>query len=273
MNQPVARLSERFIPILTLLLLSTPLSYIGDVCHETGHGLLALAQGGTFTGIVIGRTESYALANSYLVSIGGWMGQYALAAFVVLLSWGFKPKSFLGKSAVVMLVLQNLINPPAYMASLQGDSARTLQILEATGIGNPESLAILESAATVLMLIGLYVSWRIVRTYFSGIFQWASRRRSSLASLLFVGGSAASVWYAYSPLEGSVAITNPFIQSLFFLAFLIVFSFVVIPRPVSSLTRAMNAGPSLVTFAFVILLFLEAQLVYFFVLPVTIPFP
>jgi hypothetical protein len=39
------------------------------------------------------------------------------------------------------------------------------------------------------------------------------------------------------------------------------------------LSRVVSTGPSPVTFTFVTLLFLEAQLVYFFVLPVTIPFP
>lgn len=273
MSSVIARLSERFIPILTLLLLSAPLSYIGDFCHETGHGLLALAQGGTFTGVVIGQSGSYALANSYLVSIGGWIGQYALAAFVLLISWRFKPKSFLARSTVAMLVLQNLIAQPAYIASLQGDSARTFQVLEATGIGQQASVALLESVALVLLLVGVYVSWRIVRTYFSEVFQWASSRRSSLASTLFVAGSAASVWFAYSSLGESMVITNTLTQVLFFMAFLVAFAFVVIPPPSLSLTRANNSGPSIVTFAFVILLFLEAQLVCYFVLPVTIPFP
>jgi len=272
MNPWAATLSDRFIPVLTLLLLSTPLSYIGDICHETGHGLLALAQGGTFTGIVIGQGASYALANSYLVSIGGWIGQYVLASVVLLLYWVFKPKSFLARSAVALLVLQNTVNQPGYIASLQGDSAGTLQVLEATGIGQQASVAFLESVALVLLLIGVYVSWRIVRTYFSETFQWTSRRRSRMASILFVGGVAAISWFSFSSIGDWVA-TNALTQFLLFMAFLLVLAFVVIPSAPSSWQRAKDSGPSLATLVFVVLLFVEAQLVYFFVLPVTIPYP
>jgi hypothetical protein len=169
--------------------------------------------------------------------------------------------------------LQNLTAPPPYIASLQGDSARTLQVLQATGIGQQASTALLESAAIALLLVGGYVSWRIMRKYFSEVFLWLSSLRSSLASAFFVAGGAATVWFAYSSLGESVMITNSLAQVLFYMAFLIVFAFIVIPPPPSSSTRANDSGPSIVTFVFVILLFLEAQLVYYFVLPVTVPFP
>ena len=82
------------------------------------------------------------IGKPYLVWIGGWMGQYALAIAALLLYWSVKPRSFLGRSVLVVLIVQNLISEPPYIASLQGDSAGTLKVLEATGISGWQSVAI-----------------------------------------------------------------------------------------------------------------------------------
>jgi hypothetical protein len=266
-------LSDRFIPVLTLLLLSTPLSYFGTLFHEEGHGFLALAQGGTFAGIVIDRGEAFALANSYLVSIGGWIGDYVLLAVVLVLSWRLKPKSFLAQSAVAMLVLHETIGPPGYVASLQGDSAATLQVLEATGIGWGASVAILESIALVLLALGAWLSWKIFRTYFSQVFPWIERRRSGLASILFVVLVTTSILAAYAPMKESVLASNAVNQALIAVAILMVLSFVAIPPAPRTWQRQKDWGSRYPAFAFALLLFIEAELVYFFVLPVTITFP
>jgi hypothetical protein len=268
-----ATLSDRFIPILTLLLLSTPLSYIGTIFHEEGHGFLALAQGGTFTGIVIGQNEAFALANSYLVSIGGWIGQYVLLVIVLGLSWRLKPKSFLARSAIAMLVLHETIDEPAYIASLQGDSAGTLQVLEATGIGRGASVAILESIALVLLAFGAWLSWRVFRTYFMQVFPWVERRRSGLASILFVVLAIATVFAVLAPKEVSVLATNGISQALVFVAVLMAISFIAIPPAPQAWQRPKDWGGRYPAFAFVLLLLAETELVYFFVLPITIPFP
>jgi hypothetical protein len=264
-------LSDRFIPILTLLLLSTPLSYLGAMFHEEGHGLLALAQGGTFTGIVIGRDASYALASSYLVSIGGWIGQYLLLLIVLVLSWRLKPKSFLAQSVVAILVLHESIDQPGYMASLQGDSASTLRVLEAAGIGHVPSVAILKSIALVLLVVGTYVSWRVLRTYFSRVFPWIEKRRSSEASILFVVLSAITVYASFTPIGETVIVSNPVDQVLFFAAFLVLLSFLAIPPAPQSWQKPKDRGSPYPAFAFALLLLIEAELVYFFVLPITIP--
>jgi hypothetical protein len=269
-----AALTDRIVPILTLLLLSTPLTYIGTIFHEEGHGLLALAQGGTFTGIVIGQGPSYALASSYLVPIGGWIGDYVLLVMVLLLSWILKPRSFLARSVVAMLVLFESIGPPAYIASLQGDSAATLHILEATGIGYGASVAILESVALVLFLAAAYVSWRVFRPYFSQSFPWITRRRASLAAISFVVASEAIILAGnVSPVFGTTMALVSVVQVAIFAAFLVGFSLLAIPAAPPDSTGRPDGGPSTSTVVFVVLLFIEAQLVFFFVLPITIPFP
>jgi hypothetical protein len=268
-----AALSDRFIPILTLLLLSTPLSYIGAFFHEEGHGLLALAQGGTFTGIVIGRDVSYALANSYLVSIGGWMGQYVLLLITLGLSWRLRPNSFLAQSTVAMLVLHESIDQPGYMASLQGDSAGTLHLLEAAGIGQGASVALLESIAFLLLGVGMYVSWRVFRTYFSRVFPWLERKRASEASVLFVVLGAVTVFAGFTPIGETGIVSNPFDQALFFAAFLILLSFFAVPPAPLSWKKVRKMSTSYAAFAFALLVFIEAELVYLFVPPITIPFP
>jgi hypothetical protein len=268
-----ATLSDRLVPVLTLLLLSTPLSYIGTIFHEEGHGFLAVAQGGTFTGILIGQNEAFALANSYLVSIGGWIGQYVLLVIVLVLSWKLKPKSFLARSVVAMLVLHETIDQPAYIASLQGDSAATLQVLERTGIGWGASVAILESIALVLLVLGAWLSWRVFRTYFLQVFPWVESRRSGQASLLFVVLAVAPTFVTLAPTEVSVLAAYGISQALVFVAVLMVISFVVIPPPPQTWQRPKDWGGRYPAFAFVLLLLAETELVYFFVLPITIPFP
>jgi hypothetical protein len=265
--------SNRLVPVLALLLLETPLNWIGGVCHEGGHGLVALAQGGTFTGILFTESGSYALASSYLVWIGGWMGQYALAVAGLLLLWWLKPRSFLGRSVLVILIVQNLISEPPYIASLQGDSAAALSVLEAAGFGKLPSIAILEALALILALIGIYVAWRIVKTYVSNVFLWIGSRRASWASLLFVAGSAAYVWFGNMVPSESVLTANIIFQVVSFAAFLVIFSLFVIPRPPIESLGIPKGGPTTATLVFIILLFIEAQLFYFFALPITIPFP
>jgi hypothetical protein len=268
-----AALTDRVIPILTLLLLSFPLSYIGTIFHEEGHGLLALAQGGTFTGIIIGQGSSYALASSYLVSIGGWIGEYVLLVIVLGLSWILKLRSFLGRSVVAMLVLQESIGQPAYIASLQGDSAATLHILEGTGIGHGTSVAILESVALGLFLVAAYVSWRVFRQYLSQSFPWITRRRASMAAISFVvAGEALILAENISPV-GTALSLDSVVQIAIFAAFLVGLSLLAIPAAPSESVGRRDGGPSVSTVVFVILLFVEAQLVFFFVLPIMIPFP
>ena len=274
MNRRIEEVSRRFVPFLALLLLETSISWVGLVCHEGGHGLLALAQGGTFTGILITQSGSaYALASSSLVSIGGWIGQYALAIAALLLYWKAKPKSFLGRSVLALLIVQNLTNEPPYIASLQGDSAATLGVLEATGVGRLTSIAALEVTAVVLGIAGIYGAWRIFRTYLSNVFSWMGNRRASLASLLFVVGTAAFSWFADLVPGESVIATNLTFQLVSFVGFLIIFSLIVIPPAPVGTTSAPEGGPTIPALAFIVLLFAEAQIVILFVLPVTIPFP
>ena len=264
-----AALTDRIVPILTLLLLYSPLSYVGTIFHEEGHGLLALAQGGTFSGIVITREGSYAFANSYLVSIGGWIGEYVLLVIVLVLSWKLKPRGFLTRSVVAMLVLLETIDQPGYIASLEGDSAATLQILEATGLGWGISVAILESVALVLFLVAAYVSWRVFRTYFSQTFPWITRRRASLVAISFVVAGEVLILSAnfYS------VILSPVVQIAAFAAILVGVSLLAIPAAPPDSTARRDGRPSISTVVFVVLLFIEVQLVFFFVLPITIPFP
>jgi hypothetical protein len=269
----IESISRRLIPLLALLLLETPMNWVGLICHEGGHGVVALAQGGTFTGILLTQTVSYAMANSSLTSIGGWMGQYALAIAALLLYRRIKPRSFLGRSVLAVLIVQNLIGEPPYIASLQGDSAATLGILEKAGFGSFPSIAILEIAALVLGVIGVYGAWRIFRTYLSGTFSWIGGRRASWASLIFVIGSAAYAWFAdLVPTEAAVA-NNLLFQAVSLAAFLAVFSLVVIPPMRTGSPAVLDRGPTTATVVFVVLLFVEAQLVYLFVLPIMIPIP
>ncbi|HXW94760.1 MAG TPA: hypothetical protein VEJ19_03540 [Nitrososphaerales archaeon] len=273
MNPTGSALSTRFIPLLTFLLLNTPLSYIGDIFHEEGHCFLAIAQGGTCTGIIIGQSESFALASSYLVSVGGWTGQYVLVAMVILLVWRIKPKSFLARSAVTVIVFQNLVNPPAYIASLQGDSAAVLSLLEGDGVGRTMSVVILESIAIILYSVGIYVSWRYVRRYFSDVFQWVNTRRTTAAAVLFVAVTAASTLFSYTSLGERMLLANAGVQAIAALTFLVIFAFLIIPPPPATWKGTEGLGPSRVTVAFVVLLFVEAQLIFFFVLPLAILFP
>ena len=269
-----AALTDRVVPILLLLLLSFPLSYIGTIFHEEGHGMLALAQGGTFTGIIIGQEGSYALASSYLVPIGGWMGDYVLLVIVLALSWMMKPKSFLARSVVAILVLQESIGQPAYVASLQGDSAATLNILEATGIGYGTSVAILESVALVLFLAATYLSWRVFRQYFSQSFPWIKGRRVNAAAISFVvAGEVIVLVGDVSPILGTTMALISEVQIAIFVAFLVGLSLLAIPAAPPDWMGRRVGGPSVSTVVFVSLLFVEAQLVLFFALPVTIPFP
>jgi hypothetical protein len=269
----LGRVSDRLVPLLAFLLLQTPLGYVGLICHEGGHGMLALAQGGTFTGILITQSGSYAMAASHLISIGGWAGQYALAIAALLLLWARKPKSFLGRSVLTALIVQNLVNEPPYIASLQSDSAATLKLLEATGIGEWQSVATIETVALVLGLVGGYMAWKVFRSYLSGMFRWIGTRRAGLASLLFVAGSAAVSWLAYLAPAESVLVTSTPFQALSFVAFLVLFSVVVIPPEPVEPTGKWEGWPSKSAGAFVVLLFIEAQLVYFFALPIWLPFP
>ena len=273
MNWQAGSITNRLIPILALLLLETPLSWIGGICHEGGHGLVALAQGGTFTGILLTQSGSYALASSYLVWVGGWMGQYALAAAALLLYWKVKPRSFLGRTILAVLVVQNLIDEPPYIASLQGDSAFALKVLEATGIGRLPSVGILETAALVLGVIGIYGAWRTFRSYLSGVFNWIGGRRGTWASLLFVVGSAVFSWSSNLGLSESVLTTSILLQVASFIAFLLVFSLLVVPQAPVGVPRTTGGGPTVAALAFIVLLFVEAELASFFVLPITIPFP
>jgi len=268
-----ATLSARFVPILTLLMLSTPLSYVGTIFHEEGHGLLALAQGGTFTGIVIGQGGSYAFANSYLVSIGGWIGQYVLLIIVLVLSWRLQPKSFLARSAVAMLVLHETIDQPGYIASLQGDSAAALRLLEATRIGEAASVVTIEAVAFVLLAIGGYISWRVLRTYFSQVFPWTTKGRSSQASFLFVVLAVTEVLAGNIPIGESAIGSSVTNQFLVFIGLIFLLSFVAIPPAPQSWQKPVEWGTPYPAFAFALLLLLEVELVYFFVLPITIPFP
>jgi len=264
-----AALTDRIVPILTLLLLYFPLSYVGLIFHEEGHGLLALTQGGTFTGIIITREGSYAFANSYLVSIGGWIGEYVLLIIVLALSWILKPRGFLARSVVAMLVLLESIDQPGYIASLQGDSAATLQVLEATGIGHGTSVAILESTALVLFLVAAYVSWRVFRQYFSQSFPWITRRKASLAAISFVAAGEVFILVA----NFYAVILSPVVQIAIFAAILVGLSLVAIPPAPPDLAARRDGRPSIPTVVFVALLFVEVQLVFLFVLPITIPFP
>ena len=210
------------------------------------------------------------------MSIGGWMGDYALAIAAILLYLKIRPKSFLGRSVLVVLIVQNLINEPPYIASLQGDSIGTMDFLEAAGIGRLPSIAILEIAALVLGLVGIYSAWRIFRSYLSGLFKWIGGRRAGWASLLFVGGSAALDWFA-NLVPGESALTNNLLfQLVAFIGFLAVFSFLAVPpKPVGTPGTPVipDRGPAIATIAFIFLLFVEAQIVFFVVLPITIPFP
>ncbi len=201
------------------------------------------------------------------------MGDYALAVAALLLYWKVKPKSFLGRSVLAVLIVQNLINEPPYIASLQNDSSGALGVLEVTGIGKLSSIAVLEVTALVLGLVGIFCAWRIFRTYLSNLFGWIGSRRASLASLIFVVGSAAYTWFGYF-VPSEYALTNNLLFQLVpFIGFLVVFSlFVVPPAPVGN-PGTLGRGPTVATVAFIVLLFIEAQIVFFFVLPITIPFP
>src|SRR5579872_3558071 len=80
--------SRRLLPLLALFLLYFPLALISGLCHETGHGVVSLITGGTFTGIIMSgrQMEMLGAVRSPIVSIGGWLGQYAIAVVVILIS-------------------------------------------------------------------------------------------------------------------------------------------------------------------------------------------
>ena len=199
------------------------------------------------------------------------MGQYVLALTVLPLSRALKPKSFAARSVVALLVLFNLMDQPAYIASLHDDSARALQVLEATGIGLHASIALLECSAAVLLVIGGYVSWKILRAYFSGVFGWIERKRSAEAALVLVAFLAAFTFlgqYFASLSE----LPESFAGAVIFVAFVLIFAFVIIP-PAPKSWHGVTVGPSSAALAVIVLLFIETQLIYFFVLPITIPIP
>jgi len=265
------KLLGRLFPFLALLLLYFPLSYVDVLCHEMGHCLLALAQGGTCTGIVIRQEGGEALANSYLVSFGGWLAQYVLALAVVLLSRALEPKSFTARSVVVLIVLFNLMGPPTYIASLHDDSFGALQVLEATGVGLNVSIVLLEGAAAVLFVVGGYVSWKALSAYLSDIFGWMESKRSSQAALVLIAVGVPIVLISSAILNGPEPQFS-FEGSATFIALIFSFALVIIP-PAPPSWRGTNVGPSRAALAVIVLLFIETQLIYFFVVPITIPIP
>ena len=263
----------RLVPFAALLLLETPLNYVGLICHEGGHGVVALAQGGTFTGILITQTGSYALASSSLVWIGGWAGQYVLAVAALLLYWKARPRSFLGRSVLVVLAVQNLLNEPPYIASLQNDSEGALRSLETLGIGASASAILLVAIALALGAIGGYAAWKVVKNYLSSIFDWMTTRRAKWAALFFIVGSGAEVWVGYFVPSIASVTTSPLVLIPALIAFFLLLSLVVVPPPPPEFVQSRRQGPSIPTLTFIMILFIEAQIVFFLSLPLTIPFP
>jgi len=197
------------------------------------------------------------------------LGQYVLAISVLLLARALTPKSFLGRSIVVILVIQNLIEQPPYIASLWGDSLGALQVLDATGIGLNLSIGLLEGAAAVLFILGGYFCWKILREYLSHVFAWMGSRTSSQTALVLVGFYSAIVWAGSTVLNGTSFLWPSTTGAAIFVAFLLIFSLVIIPPAPRSWDGA-NAGPSSVTLAIIFLFFVESLLIYYFVLPIMI---
>ena len=269
------QLPQRLIPLLALFLLFFSVSYISGFVHETGHGLLALAQGGTFTGIIIEQGRWEASANSPLVSIGGWLGQYALAVAILLLVRKFNPVSFTARSVALLLILSNLLSPPAYMASLYGDSQGFLEVLTAY-IGLAASIAVIEGAAAALTVAGMYVCWRISRQYFSNVFPWMTSKRFNFAGLILTALYTLFVYIGYSGFRFGLPglSSESFVGIILFITLLVIFSFFVIPSvPISYQNKVI--GPTSKSLALIVLLFILTQVIYFSILPyaaITIPF-
>lgn len=251
---------HRLIPLLTLVMLLSPVYYLTGFCHELGHGLIGLGQGFSFTGIVLGRNSAYAMVqNSPSVSIGGWIGQYALAVGVGLASWKAKPRSFTARSLVFIIVIQNLLGPPLAIASLTGDSGNLLAMISPP-LSASLVVAVLEGTAAALFIIGFYYSTGIAQRYFEHVFPWMSEGRSRYLALLAVALSAANVTLTF-PL--------PWIGPLFLIPiFGLAFAFIP-TRP--ALHPSVPTGPARTTFVITLLIFVLSEAIYYFVLPITIP--
>ena len=130
----------------------------------------------------------------------------------------------------------------------------------------------MEAVALVLLAIGGYISWRVLRTYFSQVFPWIEKRRSGRGSFLFVALVATSIFARFTPIGESVIVSSAISQFLVFVGVLLV-SLVAVPPAPQSWQKAKDWGTPYPAFAFALLLLVEAELVFFFVLPITIPFP
>jgi|GEM_PF-6898960 len=250
---------NRFIPLLTLVLLSFPVDYLTTLCHELGHGLVGLAQGSPFTGIFLGANVAYALVNnSPLVSVGGWIGQYALAAGVGLASWKAKPRSFTVRSLVFIIMIENLIGVPFAIASLNGDSSNLL-LMTSPPLGAGLVVAVLEGAAAALLIIGSYFTIGIAQDYFRHVFPWITKRRSRYLALFAIALVAVEETIGFQPYG-----IGPLLLIFFF-----IMGFTLIPARPSSYP-AMTTLPSRTTFAIVIAVFLLTESFTYLVLPITI---
>jgi hypothetical protein len=241
-------------------MLYSPAYYLTIICHELGHGLIGLAEGFTFTGIVVGRNVDYALVqNSPLVSVGGWLGQYALAAGVGVAAWRIRPRSFTVTSLAPIIVVANLLAPPLYIASLTGDSGNLLLMISPS-LGTHLTVAILEGSAAVLLIIGFYLSIRIVQTYFRQVFPWMSERRSGYLTII-----AVALLPADTVVSDFLSWSGPL-----FLVLIFALGFVLIPaRPASH--QPAPVGPSLGAFVITLLVFVLGGAIFYMVLPITIP--
>jgi len=251
---------NRFIPLLTLVLLSFPVGYLTVLCHELGHGLVGLAQGSPFTGIFLGVNLAYALVNnSPLVSVGGWIGQYALAAGVGLASWKAKPRSFTARSLVFIVVLENLVGPPFAIASLKGDSGN-LQLMTSPPLSGGLVVAALEGTAAALFIIGSYFAIGVAQNYFRHVFPWITERRAWYLALFAIAFVAVEGTIGYQ-LSG----TGPLLLSI---CFVLVFTLIPARPDLDSISTTL---PSRTTFAITLLVFVLVEAITYLVLPITIP--
>jgi hypothetical protein len=251
---------RRFVPLLTLVLIAFPVSYVTTLCHELGHGLVGLTQGFQFTGIFLGPGVAYALVtNSPLVSLGGWLGQYTLAVCVALFSWKVNPRSFTARSLAFIIIAENLIETPFAIASLSGDSGNLL-LMTSPSFGASLVVAILEGSAVALFAVGFYFSFRVAQKYFGHVFPWVNDRRTSYLALF-----AIALVAAYGILGYFTAWAEPLLLVLFF-----TLVFMSIPSPPSS-SSIMPSGPTRVTFIIVFLVFLSTEVFQNLILPLTIP--
>lgn len=253
---------DRFIPLLTLVLLSFPVSYLTVLCHELGHGLVGLAQGSPFLGIFLSPNLACALVNnSPVVSVAGWLGQYVLATGAGLVSWKVSPRSFTARSLILIIVLANLIGVPFEIASLNGDSGNLILMLSPS-VGASLVVAVLEGTAAALLIVGIYFSVGVARSYVGLVFPWITAKRSTVLalSLLVVAFAAAN------EILGSML---PWI-GLPLLVLFFVLGFSLIPTRPSSYP-AMATLPSRATFAITIAVFLLTEAFTYLVLPITIP--